>query len=532
MSLFNEIPLSWLGTNYSADLQKIEDSAFLIKELSDVNIELSEIYSNLYEAQVPDNFIKNQWRFICDVSSDYFKSFIQEKGLSRESFGEKEFKECRSRFDISKRFQPGNITQGFSIKSHEQWNVKNESYFPLLDYQEDVFIRAKELLTIPYNKFVIQMPTGSGKTRTAMELVCEILNKKKSVLWLANTEELCDQAFETFLNTWQKKHLVNSEAFNLPRFTDSKNMSSDNDKPTFYVSSVQGLWSNNNVSSIITEKKLFKYVDLVVFDEAHMAIAKTYKKIITSLLANSNYSSKFIGLTATPGRALTNSLKRFNSEIEDDNRSLSDFFLNQKISLKPKEFGTALDFLRARGVIAKVELKRIQGLTINNEEYNGVSEKLLKIVSSSNERNFNIIATLLVQLRAEKRILLFANSIEHSRFIVSIISSLGFNAQHLDANSSGSRAELIRDFKKGEIQLLSNYGILSTGFDDPKLDVIFISRVTKSIVLYSQMIGRVLRGPIINGTSNATVFTIDDNIKGLPKNEEIYNYFDTYFDSK
>lgn len=527
MSMFEELPVSWLSSKFQVDLQKVEDAARIISSLSVESDNTVDIFPSLYESQVPDQFIESNWSELCEVASESFKIFLRNNGLSLKEFGQKEFLLCVSEYGIPNRFNPLTRSTSRNTKFHQVWNVASNDFYPLLDYQEDVYVRAKKELETPYSRLVIQMPTGSGKTRTAMELVCDVLNSNKSVIWLANTEELCDQAFETFLKTWPTKALVDSEAYNLVRFPKSKTISPTN-KAVFFVSSIQSLWSNQDISPLITQTNLFNNLDLVVFDEAHMAIARTYNRIVTELLARSQHSAKFIGLTATPGRGLTNALKRFNQELEDENRSLAEFFNNKLISLMPLDgHMDTFGFLKARGVMAKVKLHRIEGITIL-DSYKDISPQLRDLVSNSRERNFNLIAALLVQLKQGKRILLFANSVDHSKFIVSIITALGYTSQHLDANSS-DRDSIISSFKKGDTQLLSNYGILSTGFDDPELEVIFISRLTKSIVLYSQMIGRVLRGKAINGTENASVFTVDDNINGLPKNDEIYNYFDSYF---
>ena len=110
---------------------------------------------------------------------------------------------------------------------------------------------------------------------------------------------------------------------------------------------------------------------------------------------------------------------------------------------------------------------------------------------------------------------------------------MGYKSVHISGDTPArTRDSLIDKFLRGEYQIMCNYGVLATGFDAPNVDVVCIARPTMSPVLYSQMIGRVLRGPVIKGTDTATVFTIDDNINGLPKNEEIYNYFDSYFESK
>ena len=56
-----------------------------------------------------------------------------------------------------------------------------------------------------------------------------------------------------------------------------------------------------------------------------------------------------------------------------------------------------------------------------------------------------------------------------------------------------------------------------------------MARPTSSIILYSQIIGRGLRGPEIGGTSRCDIYTVFDNIAGLPTNEHISEYFDEYF---
>ena len=75
----------------------------------------------------------------------------------------------------------------------------------LKDYQFRVYEQATFRLAAPRARFVIQMPTGSGKTRTCMETVCEILNSNAElpiVVWLAHSEELCEQGFQCFLDVW------------------------------------------------------------------------------------------------------------------------------------------------------------------------------------------------------------------------------------------------------------------------------------------------------------------------------------------
>ena len=78
-------------------------------------------------------------------------------------------------------------------------------YKQLLDYQTPAYHEAVDRLQTPRRRFIIQMPTGSGKTRTAMEIIAAYLNsgpRERAVVWLAHFEELCEQAYDSFLEVW------------------------------------------------------------------------------------------------------------------------------------------------------------------------------------------------------------------------------------------------------------------------------------------------------------------------------------------
>jgi superfamily II DNA or RNA helicase len=111
-----------------------------------------------------------------------------------------------------------------------------------------------------------------------------------------------------------------------------------------------------------------------------------------------------------------------------------------------------------------------------------------------------------------------------------LLTYRGVAAAHLDgATNKARRRALIADFRAGRVQVLCNYALLSTGFDAPKVDVVFIARPTQSLVLYSQMIGRGLRGPAIGGTQACRVVDVIDNIIGFSNENRVYNYFADYF---
>lgn len=83
--------------------------------------------------------------------------------------------------------------------------------------------------------------------------------------------------------------------------------------------------------------------------------------------------------------------------------------------------------------------------------------------------------------------------------------------------------------RRGEIQVLVNFGVLSTGFDAPNVSVVVVTRPTSSIVLYSQMIGRGLRGPAVGGTQECIVVDVRDNAQEYGPIAEVYRHFDRYW---
>ena len=493
-----------------------------------------EMASLLFEQSIPDNFFESKSNFISFYNA--LPNLTQKKiltDLKVQKYEDLQWNKQTSFYFIN--VLGLNSKFDFKIESDEFQFLdsvitfdKPELIFKSLkEYQASVFFPVYDYISqTPYARCIIQMPTGSGKTRTAMEVVCETLNhKQKDVLWLANTQELCDQAFYTFNEIWTFLRKNRSRAINHIRLNKLPEESS---LPTFHVSSLQGLGPDNLKEKLRKKGINWENLELVIVDEAHISIAPTYRKTIEYLIQG---GAKLIGLTATPGRQLKNS----NS---DENRELSDFYFNKLFELNTGD-ELPIDYLRSKGILANAKFVSIEGSKVENilsksevtnwRENKTIPKKIETLLTNNVKRNAIIFDQLVQLLNKNRKILFFATSIEHSKLITSLLNLKGFKAQHLDGNSGKYRSEIIRSFKNNETQILCNYGVLSTGFDDPKIDVVFMARPTNSIVLYSQIIGRGLRGPVIGGTDYCEIYTVFDNILDLPENNEIYSYFDEYF---
>ncbi len=403
-------------------------------------------------------------------------------------------------------------------------------YKPLKDYQFEVYFQALDNLKVDCSRFILQMPTGSGKTRTAMEIITSFLNTypDSSVIWLAHSTELCDQAAECFLEVWPH---VSTKTINFQRYYGPHGFPSNSEaKVDFLCTSFQSAYALIAKNAVFLNSRLHPK-RLIVVDEAHKVIAPTYK-LVTQALQHDG--TQIMGLTATPGRTY----KEFNSE--DENSELAQYFFERIISFNPKDKG-AVEYLRDKGVLARAKsdvLKVNSDINLSAKELQQVSElfeipaSVLDKIGKNSIRNAEILAKInhLVVSKTASSIIFFGASVEHSALICSLLKFLDIKAEHVDGNTPRAiRENIIGKFKKHEINVLCNYEVLSTGFDAPKVDCVFLARPTASVVLYSQMIGRGLRGPAIGGKETCLIVNVKDNFINLPSIDKMYKVFEDYW---
>lgn len=397
-------------------------------------------------------------------------------------------------------------------------------YKPLKDYQTQVFYDAARVLKPPRARLIIQMPTGAGKTRTAMELLTHFFRETApgtTVVWLAHSEELCEQAFQAFREVWQ--HVCDSPLISY-RAWGSHQLPAHQGGNGFIVTSFQKLYAAVQ-SGAAGASALREQVSLIVVDEAHKAIAPTYRAAIRAITAD---DVRIVGLTATPGRT-----------FEEETEELAQFFFRTLVGIAAPKGQTVIQFLRERKVLSRAnydplytsrtyELTQAQRRSL--EKQLDFPKGFLQTIAEDDIRNIEILKRLLEECQADRRVLLFAASVAQSKFFAAILMFFGVEAAHLDGSTDKvRRRQLIEDFKVGQVQVLCNYGVLSTGFDAPNTDVVLIARPTASPVLYSQMIGRGLRGPAIGGTEACKLIDVRDNIVGFGDQDRVYSLFEDYF---
>ncbi len=404
-------------------------------------------------------------------------------------------------------------------------------YKVLKDYQCRVFLEALETLKVPMARLLLQMPTGSGKTRTAMELIAESINSTKSmaprIVWLANSRELCEQAISCFDEIWRH---VGTRPVKVQRYWSEHADSADGSTEecaTFTVCSFQTAWKR--ISSV-GDAQYFDNTELLIVDEAHISVAPTYSHVIHEIVRFSN--CKVLGLTATPGRS-----------AEDETTALSDLFHGNIASLKDPsgKFENVIAFLRSKRILSNAhhELLEISESVLLSakeaakaEQAEEFSDVLLKKIGADEIRNASVIARVRPYFEQGEKGLIFAPSVEASKFITSMLLFLDIKAAHIDGSlSSSTRDEIIEDFRVGRLDVLCNFGVLTAGFDAPKTDLVCIARPTKSPVMYSQMLGRGLRGPEVGGTTDCRIVEVRDSYLGMGLQDDLYRHFDEYWSS-
>ena len=126
--------------------------------------------------------------------------------------------------------------------------------------------------------------------------------------------------------------------------------------------------------------------------------------------------------------------------------------------------------------------------------------------------------------------ILFACSNEQGGLLSNILTLTGINNNVIFGDTLESqRKQAITDFEQGKYNILINNSILTTGFDSPRIKCVFITRPTNSIVLYSQMLGRGLRGVKMGGNEECLLIDVIDNLNKFNDENFAFNYFDIYW---
>jgi superfamily II DNA or RNA helicase len=389
--------------------------------------------------------------------------------------------------------------------------IENTPKYPLFSHQRHAAKKVKNYLSKEPRRVLLHLPTGAGKTRTAMNIIADHMrnNEPTLVIWLAYSEELCEQAVTEFQKAWE---CVGDRNISTYRFWGSHDLDLEQAEDGLVVAGLAKVY-NAAKKSIRLINQLGVRSSLIVIDEAHQAIAQTYKLILDALVIPYEKTG-LLGLTATPGRTW--------EDINTD-AQLAKFFGQQKVTLDIAGYDNPIDYLVEQQYLAKANYRSLfykSGFELNQQDLNQINTELdipqyiLNGLAADEQRNLRIILELEELAQRHQRIIVFSTSVEHAQLIASVLRLRGFNADAVTGNTPKSERErLIHNFKddQPETKIICNYGVLTTGFDAPKTSAAVIARPTKSLVLYSQMVGRAIRGLKAGGNATAEIVTVVDS---------------------
>ncbi len=387
--------------------------------------------------------------------------------------------------------------------------------YELFPHQRTIVQTATRLSGSHPHRVLIHMPTGSGKTRTAMSLLADHLraNEPTLALWLAASEELCDQAADEFCLAWRN---LGNRTLPIFRWWGTEDMPSELPTDGVVIAGLAKLYARA-ISDPPWLAKLGDRTSTVVFDEAHQAIAPTYRHVVDAITARKP-DVRLLGLTATPGRTW--------NDIQAD-EELSRYFARTKVMLEVPEYANPVEYLIDQGYLARPHYRAIEhvGPALTDGERAKIAadlelpQSVLKRLADDHLRNLAIAHEVRTLARFHSRILVFSATVEHAKLLAVVLSSIGISARAVTgATASAIRTAAISWYRQtsDDVRVLTNFGVLTTGFDAPQTSAAVIARPTKSLVLYSQMVGRATRGTRAGGNREAEIVTVVDvNLPGF-----------------
>jgi superfamily II DNA or RNA helicase len=391
---------------------------------------------------------------------------------------------------------------------------------------------------------VCSLPTGGGKTRVAIEALvewaCDELGKglaeRPVIIWAAHTQELCAQAAEAFRAVWEVRAagrtlLLGNTATIGPQLREplQELMQEQWDALVVVTTPIVGAKAVGE-GGWLRELNL-PPVSALVIDEAHRAAAPTYGCLIEAVRYGvGDERVPVVGLTATPFRTVLGT-----HEADEATADLRKIFRDGLI--KPDILGDdPKQALINHGCLARPIYTPLKGTNLGiiatggssemNEE--AVDHELGKLAGKSLTRRRRVFTLLqrLLEAEPDSRILYFGPTVADAEVMAFLLLKSGFKAAALSAKThTSARRETVRQFKGGAYQVLCNQGVLTTGFDDPRITHVVIARPTVSLVLFEQMVGRGLRGPLFGGTEECQIHAVEDTFEGGAATQRVAQAF-------
>ena len=368
----------------------------------------------------------------------------------------------------------------------------------LADFQQEAVDRLDEHFRARGARGLLCLPTGGGKTRTSLDwLLRTFVARRQRVLWITHRVDLLDQVHEEVRGLGWLLRRERADGFSVSRFQGGH----DDLSGDLVLASAQTLARRGP-----TRASLQRDIPLgiVVYDEAHRAIAKSTWSAISRLLGEREVP--FLGLTATPFRTESGGTEKLEKNLGAPiyQRTFKDLVESR--------------FL-ARPVFIRQHLRSTEGFRVSGEEKGAIERShelttsILGRLAREPGRNQEIVEHWLRNRAKFGKTLVFACNVEHADAMARLFQQRGVRATALHSDLPPElRQKRLQQFRESELEVLVNVGILTEGANVPDTKTVLMARPTLSTSLYTQMIGRGARGPkAVPGKTHFFVIDCVDN---------------------
>jgi len=349
---------------------------------------------------------------------------------------------------------------------------------------------------------LLVLPTGAGKTFTMVAWLLEQLAKDPSlrVLWIADQQELVEQAARGFAEHASTMPARTSRTLRVIHGGANASSALGDDQLDIACITRQSLLGKS--FDITAQRRLTSFMQrpcVVVIDEAHHAVAPTYRRML-KFVRDRSPSAVIVGLTATPWPSGFGMTALLNETFPE---RVSDVQVRDLVR----------DGVLARPVFHTIETG--ESVSLSSEEVNQIAGRdvppsVLRRLDRAH-RNETIVDAWIGRRSEWGKTLVFACDIEHADNLGIAFEAADVPTTVLHSRSETRRDEVLADFRraKGPAVLVS-VGMLLEGVDVPDARTAFLTRPTTSRILMRQMIGRVLRGEAGGGEALAHVVDLRD----------------------
>ncbi|MDI9831208.1 DEAD/DEAH box helicase family protein [Streptomyces sp. KAU_LT] len=383
---------------------------------------------------------------------------------------------------------------------------------PLHDFQKKISQDLKEVLTSrgPDGralKGMVELPTGAGKTRVATETVLRLFadgEMSGTVLWIAQSEELCEQAVQTFGTVW--RWLGDESPLTIGRLWNTNVVH----EPDTEFSVVVATDAKLDRIAGTPEYEWLSRASAVFIDEAHRAGgSKMYTKILRWLgVDGRSWERPLVGISATPFKG--------SGDVTEPTKELAARFSGK---LMRAFDDSAYEELSKIGVLAKVRHELLNGVDVALKPDELAQVRSLRRLEPQvldrigrDQARMKILVDDILKRDPEWPILVFTPNVLSAQVLAATLRYRNVAAEAVSGQTGRqTRRDVIERFKRNEIRVLANCDLLIQGFDAPGVRALYIARPTFSPSAYIQMAGRGLRGPANGGKEECLIVDVEDN---------------------